>query len=61
MIDAPENIEISNTFLSIKEHEAIDPIFCSGEGVPEPSIVWKYNEREITSENTLDFSEPLTR
>jgi len=58
---APENIEISDTFLSIKEHEAIDPIFCSGEGVPEPSIVWKYNEKEITSENTLDFSEPLTR
>ena len=45
----------------MKEHEAIDPIFCSGEGVPEPSIVWKYNEKEITSENTLDFSEPLTR
>jgi len=58
---APENIEISDTFLSIKEHEAIDPIFCFGEGLPEPSIVWKFDEKEIISENTLDFSDPLTR
>merc|ERR1712106_418553 len=58
---APENIEISTTFLSIEEHEVINAIFCYGEGVPEPSVVWTFDEQEITSENTLDFSDPLTR
>jgi len=59
---APENIEISKTLLSIIENEVMDdPIFCDGEAVPEPEVVWKYNDEEITSENLLDFSEPLTR
>ena len=60
-IDAPEHLEISNTFVSIEENEVIEPIFCSGEGVPEPSVVWKFNDQEVTSENTLDFSDPIKR
>merc|ERR1711915_827739 len=43
------------------EHEAFEPVFCSGEGVPEPTVVWKFNDQEIMSENTLDFSEPIQR
>eukprot|EP00092_Neocalanus_flemingeri_P009188 GFUD01009889.1.p1 GENE.GFUD01009889.1~~GFUD01009889.1.p1 ORF type:complete len:1498 (+),score=504.87 GFUD01009889.1:68-4561(+) len=57
----PENLDISTTFVSIEENERIQPIFCSGEGVPEPSVVWKFNDQEVTAENTLDFSEPIKR
>ena len=60
-LDAPENIEISTTFVSIEDNEFIEPIFCYGEGVPEPSVVWIFKDQEITSENTLDFVEPMTR
>merc|ERR1719369_242036 len=58
---APENIEISTTFLSIREHEVIDPIYYSGEGVPEPVVLWKFDEKAVTNENTLDFSDLLIR
>jgi len=58
---APENIEISTTFLTIREHDVINPIYCGGEGVPEPVVLWKFDEKAVTNENTLDFSAPLKR
>jgi len=58
---APDNVEVSATSIVIEEHEAFEPVFCSGEGVPEPTVVWKFNDQEIISENTLDFSEPIQR
>ena len=59
--DAPENIEISTTFITIREHDVINPIYCGGEGVPEPVVLWKFDEKAVTNENTLDFSDPLNR
>jgi len=58
---SPENIEISSTYLSIEENKVIEPIFCAGDGVPEPSIVWKFNDEKVTTENTLDFPDPIQR
>jgi len=58
---APANVEVSADFVSIEENAEFDPIFCSGEGVPEPSVIWKFNDQIVTSENTLDFSEPIER
>jgi len=58
----PEFIEVSETFIELKEGDShLEPLLCSGNGVPDPSVSWKFNGEEVSDESFLNFSEPLQR
>eukprot|EP00092_Neocalanus_flemingeri_P025444 GFUD01027586.1.p1 GENE.GFUD01027586.1~~GFUD01027586.1.p1 ORF type:complete len:1098 (+),score=293.63 GFUD01027586.1:126-3419(+) len=58
---APENVEISAAFIEIEEGEVMEPLLCFGEGSPEPSITWKFNDEVVSEDSVLEFSEPIKK
>ena len=45
----------------MREDESFPAVFCDGEADPDPEVSWWFNNALISQENTLDFSDPITR
>jgi len=57
----PESVELSESFLEVEEGESAPPLLCTGEGVPEPSVSWKFNGEEVSDQSVLEFADPIQR
>ena len=60
-LDPPENPEVSAELVTLEEGAVFTPVFCDGAGAPEPEVSWWFRGAELSRENTLDFTEPVTR
>eukprot|EP00091_Calanus_sinicus_P020505 TRINITY_DN5634_c0_g1_i1.p1 TRINITY_DN5634_c0_g1~~TRINITY_DN5634_c0_g1_i1.p1 ORF type:complete len:412 (+),score=117.82 TRINITY_DN5634_c0_g1_i1:763-1998(+) len=52
---APENVEISASFLEVEEGEVVEPILCSADASPEASFVWKFGDEIVSEDSLLEF------
>jgi len=57
----PERSEVSSELVTLEEGAVFTPVFCDGEGAPLPEVSWWFEGAEVSLENTLDFTEPVTR
>ena len=55
--DAPEEVSLSTSLVTLAEGATFNPVFCSAAAVPEPKVAWRRRGESgvISSENTLDF------
>ena len=60
-LDAPEESFVSASEIIMREDESFPAVFCDGEADPDPEVSWWFNNALISQENTLDFSDPITR
>jgi len=58
---APENVEISASFIELEEGEVMEPILCSADASPEASFVWKFNNEVYSEDSVLEFPEPMKK
>jgi hypothetical protein len=61
LLDAPENVEISVSFLELEEGEVMEPILCSADASPEATFVWKFNDEVVSEDSVLEFLEPIKK
>ena len=56
-LDAPEEVSVSASLVTLAEGATFTPVFCSAAAVPEPEVAWRRRGESgvISSENTLDF------
>ena len=47
--------------LTVVEGDIFPPVFCDGDGSPPPQVSWFRDGINISQENTLDFTESVTR
>ena len=52
---------MSAELVTLEEGAVFTPVFCDGAGAPEPEVSWWFRSAELSRENTLDFTEPVTR
>ena len=52
---------MSSELVTLEEGAVFTPVFCDGEGGPLPEVSWWFEGAEVSLENTLDFTEPVTR
>ena len=52
---------MSTELVTIEEGAVFTPVFCDGDGDPVPEVSWWFRGAEVSLENTLDFTEPVTR
>ena len=52
---------MSSELVTLEEGAVFTPVFCDGEGAPLPEVSWWFEGAEVSLENTLDFTEPVTR
>ena len=52
---------MSSELVTLKEGEVFTPVFCDGDGAPVPEVSWWFEGAQVSLENTLDFTEPVTR
>jgi len=45
----------------VVEGDMMTPVFCDGDGSPPPQVTWFHEQRNISQENTLDFTDVVTR
>ena len=45
----------------LQEDDSFTAVFCDGEGEPVPEVSWWRDGSVVSPENTLDFSDPVTR
>jgi len=58
---APKESFVSAAEIIMREDESFPAVFCDGEADPDPEVSWWFNNALISQENTLDFSDPITR
>jgi len=58
---APENAEISASFIELEEGEVMEPILCSADASPEATFVWKVNDEVVSEDSVLEFLEPIKK
>eukprot|EP00090_Calanus_glacialis_P045715 TRINITY_DN8668_c0_g1_i1.p1 TRINITY_DN8668_c0_g1~~TRINITY_DN8668_c0_g1_i1.p1 ORF type:complete len:1080 (-),score=259.44 TRINITY_DN8668_c0_g1_i1:89-3328(-) len=58
---APENVEISASFIELEEGEVMEPILCSADASPEATFVWKFNDEVVSDDSVLEFLEPIKK
>ena len=52
---------MSTELVTIEEGAVFTPVFCDGDGAPVPEVSWWFRGAVVSLENTLDFTEPVTR
>ena len=52
---------MSTELVTIEEGAVFTPVFCDGDGDPVPEVSWWFRGALVSLENTLDFTEPVTR
>ena len=45
----------------MREGDQFAGVFCDGEAEPPPDVSWWYEELQVTTEATLDFTGAVTR
>ena len=61
LLVAPENVEISASFIELEEGEVMESIFCSADASPEATFAWKFNDQVVSEESVLEFLEPIKK
>ena len=61
LLDAPENADISASFIELEEGELMEPILCSADASPEATFVWKFNDEVVSEDSVLEFLEPIKK
>ena len=60
-IDPPENIEISEPFLTVEEGSTPEKVLCTAEAYPQANYFWKFNGDTVATDNLLFFDKGIGR
>ena len=52
---------MSSDHVTVVEGDMFTPVFCDGDGSPPPQVTWFHDQKNISQENTLDFTDSVTR
>ena len=52
---------MTSSVVRLEEGAEFTPVFCDGGGSPVPEVTWSFRGAEVSQENTLDFTEAVTR
>jgi len=59
--DPPENIEISESLVTVREGLSPEKILCTAEAYPQANYVWRFNNEVVGTDNLLFFDKGIGR
>jgi hypothetical protein len=59
--DPPENIELSDPVVTLKEGSAAGKVLCTSEAYPKASYIWEFGGEVVATDNLLFFNGGVSR